>query len=236
MKYTLPNSDEKPKYIEEKFGKIAEKYDLFNDLITFGLHRYWKKFLVKKIKVKKINNCLDLCCGTGDISIEIYRQNPKCKVIGLDFSQEMLKLAKSKIDVTSSIDFLIGDAMQIPFSDSNFEAVTIGYGLRNVSNIKNCLREVFRVLKTDGVFVCLDLGKVRLPIISHISNFYFFRIVPLIGKFLIPNEEMFHYLPYSSVDYPNQESIKNLILEVGFKKVEIHNFVFGASAIHVAYK
>ena len=184
MKYTLPNSDEKPKYIEEKFGKIAEKYDLFNDLITFGLHRYWKKFLVKKIKVKKINNCLDLCCGTGDISIEIYRQNPKCKVIGLDFSQEMLKLAKSKIDVTSSIKFLIGDAMQIPFSDSNFEAVTIGYGLRNVSNIKNCLREVFRVLKTDGVFVCLDLGKVRLPIISHISNFYFFRIVPLIGNVL----------------------------------------------------
>ena len=98
------------------------------------------------------------------------------------------------------------------------------------------MSEIFRVLKTKGVLACLDLGKVKMPIISNINNFYFFKIIPLIGNWLIPGEEMFHYLPHSSTNYPSQESIKHIMLEVGFSNVDIYNFVFGASTIHVAYK
>ena len=115
--------------------------------------------------------------------------------------------------------------MDISSPDSNFDAVTIGYGLRNVSDIKKCLKEIFRVLKPKGVLVSLDVGKVRMPIISSINNFYFFRIVPLIGNILIPNEDMFHYLPNSSIDYPSQDSIKDLMIEIGFENVQIYNFV-----------
>jgi len=236
MKYTLPNSQEKSKYIESKFGVIAKKYDLFNDIITFGLHRHWKKFMVKQTGLNKDNKCLDLCCGTGDISHEVLRQYPNCNVTGLDFSQEMLKIAKAKNTHNSKINFLHGDALHIPFPDESFHAVTIGYGLRNVVDINSCLKEIFRVLKFRGVLLCLDVGKVRIPIISTLNNFYFFRIVPFIGNWLMPGEEMFHYLPQSSLEYPSQESIKNMIQEVGFIKVEIHNFVFGASTLHIAHK
>jgi len=236
MRYSLPKAQEKPKYIEKKFDEIAQKYDLFNDIITLGIHRYWKKFLVRQTKLDKDKNCLDLCCGTGDISREILNQFPNCKVVGLDFSEKMLCIAKSKLINSSNIHFLKGDAMHIPFPDENFDAVTIGYGLRNVANIKNCLKEIFRVLKPDGVLTCLDVGKVHRPIISILINFYFFRIVPLIGNLLIHGEEMFHYLPHSSIEYPCQELIKRFMLDVGFKRVEIYNFFFGASSIHVAHK
>ena len=123
MKYTLPTSKDKPKYIQEKFEGIAKKYDLFNDIITFGMHRYWKKILVKKIELKTNNTCLDLCCGTGDISNEISRQYPEIKITGLDFSKEMLKIATTKISNNQNINFLHGDAMNIPFPDLKFDYI-----------------------------------------------------------------------------------------------------------------
>jgi len=236
MFYTLPSPEEKSNYVEQKFDEIAKKYDYFNDVITFGMHRYWKKFVVRKTGLHPGDHCLDLCCGTGDIAREVLRQYPLCIVTGLDFSEEMLKIAESKNSKNSGIQFLLGDAMKIPFPDANFDAVTIGFGLRNVQNMNGCLQEILRVLKPGGVTVCLDVGKVRLPVIAELSNFYFFHIVPLIGNWLMRGQEMFHYLPHSSLEYPNQELLKHLILEAGFQEAEIHDFFFGASTVHVAYK
>ena len=108
--------------------------------------------------------------------------------------------------------------------------------MRNVKDISYFLREISRVLKPEGVLVSLDVGKVRIPIIAELNHFYFFQIVPIVGKLLMPGEEIFQYLPESSLEYPNQESLKNLMIETGFQKVDFHNFVFGASTVHVAYK
>ena len=236
MAYTLPSAEEKSNYVEQKFDEIAKKYDHFNDVITFGMHRYWKKFVVRQTGLRPGDHCLDLCCGTGDIAREVLRQHPTCNVTGLDFSQEMLKIAESKNCKNSNIQYLLGDAMNIPLPDASFDAVTVGYGLRNVSNLNGCLKEILRVLQPGGVLVCLDIGKVRLPIIAELNNFYFFRIVPLIGNWLMPGQEMFLYLPHSSLEYPNQELLKHLMIETGFLRAEIHDFVFGASTVHVAYK
>ena len=236
MTYTLPNTEDKSNYVEEKFDEIAQKYDRFNDVITFGMHRYWKRFVVRQTGLRVDDECLDLCCGTGDISREILRQHPDWKVTGLDFSAEMLKIAESKNSSNSRIQYLQGDAMNIPFPDANFDAVTIGYGLRNVPDINGSLREILRVLKPGGVLVSLDVGKVRLPIIAELNNFYFFHVVPLIGNMLMPGQEMFQYLPHSSLKYPNQELLKRMMLEIGFQQAEIHDFIFGASTVHVAYK
>ena len=236
MTYTLPGTDEKSRYVEQKFDEIAQKYDRFNDLITFGMHRYWKRFVVRQTGLHPEEHCLDLCCGTGDIAREVLRQYPASKVTGLDFSQKMLNIAKSKSSNNSGIQYLLGDAMEIPFPDTNFDAVTIGYGLRNVPNLNGCLQEILRVLKPGGVLVSLDVGKVRLPVIKELNNFYFFRIVPLIGNLLMPGQDMFQYLPNSSLEYPNQELLKRLMFEAGFQQVEIHDFVFGASTVHVACK
>jgi demethylmenaquinone methyltransferase/2-methoxy-6-polyprenyl-1,4-benzoquinol methylase len=117
-----------------------------------------------------------------------------------------------------------------------FDAVTVGYGLRNVQDLRGCLQEILRVLRPGGVLVSLDVGKVSLPLLAELNHFYFFHVVPLIGKLLMSGEKMFQYLPQSSVEYPNQEFLKNLMTEAGFQKVEFHNFVFGASTVHVAYK
>ena len=236
MIYTLPNTEEKSVYVEQMFNKIAQKYDLFNDIITFGMHRQWKRFVARQTDLQTEQSCLDLCCGTGDIAREVLRQYPSSKVTGLDFSEEMLNIAESKNTSEITVKYVPGDAMNIPFQDAVFDAVTIGYGMRNVQDISQFLREILRVLKPEGVLVSLDVGKVRIPILAELNHFYFFHIVPLIGKLLMPGEEIFKYLPESSLAYPNQNSLKNLMIETGFQKVKFHNFVFGGSAVHVAYK
>ena len=236
MTYTLPNTEEKSVYVEQMFNKIAQKYDLFNDIITFGMHRQWKRFVARQTNLHAEQSCLDLCCGTGDIAREVLRQYPSSKVTGLDFSEEMLNIAESKNNNEITVQYIPGDAMNIPFQDAAFDAVTIGYGMRNVQNISQFLREILRVLKPEGVLVSLDVGKVRIPILAELNHFYFFHIVPLVGKLLMPGEKIFKYLPESSLEYPNQESLTNLMIETGFEKVGFHNFVFGASTVHVAYK
>ena len=236
MTYTLPNNEKKSVYVEQMFNKIAQKYDLFNDIITFGMHRKWKKFVAQQTDLHYKQNCLDLCCGTGDIAREVFRQYPSSEVTGLDFSEEMLNIAESKTPSEINVNYLQGDAMNIPFQDAEFNAVTIGYGMRNVRDIGQFLQEIIRVLKPEGVLVTLDVGKVRIPILAELNHFYFFHIVPLVGKMLIPGEVIFKYLPESSLKYPNQESLKDLMIQNGFQKVEFHNFVFGATTVHVAYK
>ena len=236
MTYTFPNTEEKSVYVEQMFNKIAQKYDLFNDIITFGMHRQWKRFVARQTDLRDEQSCLDLCCGTGDIAREVLRQYPLSKVTGLDFSEEMLNIAESKNTSEIVVKYVQGDAMNVPFQDAVFDAITIGYGMRNVQDISQFLLEILRVLKPEGVLVSLDVGKVRIPILAELNHFYFFHIVPLIGNILIPGEEIFKYLPESSLAYPNQESLKNLMIETGFHKVEFHNFVFGASTVHLAYK
>jgi len=236
MKFSLPNTEEKSVYVEQMFNKIAQKYDLFNDIITFGIHRQWKRFVALQTDLHDEQSCLDLCCGTGDIAREVLRQYPLSKVTGLDFSEEMLNIAESKNTSEIVVKYVLGDAMNIPFQDTIFDAVTIGYGMRNVQDISQFLREILRVLKPKGVLVSLDVGKVHIPILAELNHFYFFHIVPLIGKLLMPGEEIFKYLPESSLEFPNQDSLKNLMIEIGFQKVEFHNFVFGGSSVHVAYK
>ena len=237
MKYQLPNDSEKAQYVQQKFDEIAPKYDLFNDLITFGMHRYWKLFMVRQTGLSENGVCLDLCCGTGDIARRLCHAVPSGRVYALDFSREMLKCAQSSLtEKFPSLTLLQGDAMKLPFGAKTLDAITIGYGLRNVHDLPLCLKEILRVLKPGGVLVSLDVGKVRLPIISTLSQFFFFHIVPWIGKRLYPGQEMFDYLPHSSINYPNQEALKKMMLHSGFKQVDIHDFVFGASTIQVAYK
>ena len=170
MTYTLPNTEEKSVYVEQMFNKIAQKYDLFNDIITFGMHRHWKRFVAQQTDLHAQQSCLDLCCGTGDIAREVLRQYPSSKVTGLDFSEEMLNIAESKNTSEIIVEYMPGDAMNIPFHDAVFDAVTIGYGMRNVQNISKCLGEILRVLKPEGVLVSLDVGKVRIPILAELNQ------------------------------------------------------------------
>ena len=135
-----------------------------------------------------------------------------------------------------SVQWIQGDALRLPFPDGWFAAVTVGYGLRNLDDLTKGLFEIRRILQPGGVLVSLDVGKVRLPVIDVLSLFYFFKLVPKIGEWLMPEQEMFTYLPQSSLKYPDQETLKRKLLEVGFHQAHYYDFVFGASTVHVAYK
>lgn len=236
--YQLPSQEKKPEYVRTNFDGIAKAYDRFNDWNSFFLHRVWKDWVVREaIKcVPKAKSALDLCCGTGDIALRLWKEPQLDQIVGLDFSEKMLSFAFHKIPKDPRVQLLIGDAMELSqFKDGSFDIVTMGFGLRNVSDIKKCLLEIKRVLKKDGVFVNLDVGRVRPAFLKFFADFYFFKIVPLFGYLLYGKEnEMFDYLPHSSKAYPDQETLANILKELGFQNVRFQNFVFGNAVAHVA--
>jgi len=247
MTYHLPKNDQKARYVRDRFDEIARHYDLFNDLITQGQHRYWKKVLVNRLNIGSGQRGADLCCGTGDIAQRALKKinvgnAPGGGVVALDFSSKMLTTAQRRLAFNpkdrgpSGHLVLQGDAMRLPFADNSLEFVTMGYGLRNVTDIAACLREILRVLAPGGGFGSLDVGKVANPLIGPLARFYMFRIVPLIGRLLQPGQEMYTYLPHSTKSFPSQQALAEVMSHQGFEQVEVINFLFGASTIHLARK
>ena len=242
MAYRLPDPENKARYVRDRFDEIAHGYDLFNDLITQGQHRIWKNALVKRLGLAPGAKGLDLCCGTGDIAAREWKiLGGEGRVFALDFSMNMLRIAHKRLSQASmpavaGRAMLCGDAMRLPFADGSLKFVTVGFGLRNVADLAGCLREIQRVLEPGGVLASLDVGKVRFALLRPLVNFYFFRVVPRIGRLLQPGQEMFNYLPESSLAYPGQQELRELMITCGFGKVEVTEFVFGASVIHLARK
>ncbi|MCW7458036.1 ubiquinone/menaquinone biosynthesis methyltransferase [Leptospira bandrabouensis] len=236
--YQLPSQEKKPEYVRSNFDGIAKAYDRFNDWNSFFLHRSWKDWVVREAKkrVPGAKSALDLCCGTGDITLRLSKDRTLDRVVGLDFSEKMLSFAFHKIPKDPRVQLLIGDAMDLSqFADHSFDIVTMGFGLRNVSDLKKCLLEIKRVLKKDGVFVNLDVGRVRPKFLKFFADFYFFKIVPIFGYLLYGKaNEMFDYLPHSSKVYPDQETLAKILMELGYREVRFQNFVFGNAVAHIA--
>jgi demethylmenaquinone methyltransferase/2-methoxy-6-polyprenyl-1,4-benzoquinol methylase len=235
--FQMPDTNKKAEFVRTNFDVIASKYDLFNDLNSFYLHRVWKNSIIQLILnsfPKKNLECLDLCCGTGDISVRLTEVDLVTKVYSVDFSDKMLDVARQRLEGISKSKCEIGDATNLKnFPDASFDVVTVGFGLRNVDNLAKALSEIFRVLKPGGIFVNLDVGKVKNPIIRIFADFYFFKIVPLLGYLIWgAKNDMFDYLPVSSLSYPDQDNLKSMIEKAKFQNVEYKNFVFGNVALH----
>jgi demethylmenaquinone methyltransferase / 2-methoxy-6-polyprenyl-1,4-benzoquinol methylase len=241
MAYRLPPAPERARYVRAKFDEIARHYDLFNDLITQGQHRWWKRVLVRRLGLAPDARGLDLCCGTGDIAARcLARLGPQGRLVAADFSRNMLRIARRRLARAARGQaaplVLCADALRLPFRTGSLDFVTIGYGLRNVAELGTCLDELCRVLRPGGVLASLDVGKVRNRWLRPLAEFYLFRIVPRIGGLLQPGQDMFAYLPASTVDYPEQHALARLLTEHGLGRVEVREYLFGASALHVARK
>jgi len=241
--YRLPSADQKDRYVRAKFDEIAQQYDRFNDWITQGQHRWWKRVLVRRLEIQPGQRGLDLCCGTGDIALRCLGPlHGRGGVIAADFSLNMLALAQRRLSATRSgpetaaSAVMCADAMRLPFADASFNFVTIGYGLRNVKDLAGCLAEIRRVLRPGGVMASLDLGKVRHRWMRPFVDAYMFHVVPWIGRRLQPGQEMFTYLPHSNTTYPHQDALKDLLARSGFGRVELIEYLFGTSVIHLAWK
>jgi demethylmenaquinone methyltransferase/2-methoxy-6-polyprenyl-1,4-benzoquinol methylase len=226
------------------FRRIALRYDLVNDLQSGGLHRFWKRRVTKAARVKEGQLALDVCCGTGDITLGLARCG--AKAVGLDFTSEMLHLARARgqrsrltgqEQITAGKILLVrGDAEKLPFADSTFDAVTIGYGLRNLSDWQLGVREMKRVAKPGGRLVILEFGKPKNLLWRNIYLTYLRLFVPLLGLVFYGNARAYSYILESLHHYPSQVEVASKMRELGLEKVRVFNMLGGAMSIHSAQK
>jgi len=225
--------------VNDLFTAIARRYDLLNDLQSFGLHRRWKRRVAELAAVQPGGRALDLCCGTGDIAFALARRG--AEVTGLDFSQKMLEVAESrrlkKPELkTQKLIFIQGDAQQIPFSDATFDIVTVGYGLRNLMNWETGLAEMQRVARPGARLVVLDFGK---PANALWRNIYFGHLrcsVPLVGWLFCGNADAYAYILESLKHYPAQLAVAEKMRELKLVNVRVINLLGGAMAINYGEK
>ena len=242
--YSLPSDKKKADYVKQNFNEIAPGYDRFNDWVTFGMHRLWKKHVSVRVKemVSETNPLiLDLCTGSGDIAFFLNKQIPEAKIQAIDFSEGMLQALRKKIqasDTGKSIQVKKGDVTQLKFIKSNSaSAVTMGFGLRNVNSREKTFKEILRILKPGGVYINLDVGQVNFKPVAFFHKIYFEKAVPLIGFLLHGSKhEMYCYLPASARKYPDQKSLKKELEIAGFSEVEYKNFLLGSAAMHCSRK
>lgn len=224
--------------VNRLFATIATRYDLINDVQSFGLHRWWKKQLVRMANVRSNERALDLCCGTGDIAFSLAKHG--AQVVGLDFSEPMLKVAQSRSDneraAPDNPEFVAGDAQSTSFSDASFDMVTVGYGLRNLASVDLGLREMVRVLKPGGRLLILDFGKPDNSLWRAIYFGYLRLCVPLFGLVFCGKASAYSYILESLKHYPAQRGVEAKMRELGLVNVRVENPLAGAMGINYGEK
>jgi demethylmenaquinone methyltransferase/2-methoxy-6-polyprenyl-1,4-benzoquinol methylase len=225
--------------VGELFATIARRYDFINDLQSFGLHRLWKRRVLRLAHPQPGERALDLCCGTGDLTLALAKRG--ADVTGLDFSEPMLQVAKEKSAsfsplARSKIDFIRGDAQQIPFAENTFDILTIGYGLRNLADLDAGLRDMLRVTKPGGRFVSLEFGKPPNPAWRGIYFTYLKFALPVFGKLFVGNSAAYAYILESLTHYPAQQVIAEKMTGLGWQKIRVLNLMGGIMSIHYAEK
>src|SRR5699024_7126958 len=230
----------KEERVHAVFENIYENYDTMNSVISFQRHKAWRKNVMKRMDVAKGASALDVCCGTGDWSFALANEvGSEGNVVGLDFSQNMLSVAKDKLNATESnipLQFIQGNAMELPYEENTFDYVTIGFGLRNVPDYMTVLKEMHRVLKPGGKAVCLETSQPTLIGYRQLYYFYFRFIMPLLGRLLAKSYEEYAWLNESAKDFPNKKELKKMFEEAGFKHIQVKSYTGGVAAMHLGIK
>jgi len=235
--YYEPGAERATK-VNELFTRIAGRYDLINDLQSFGLHRYWKKRVIREANPRAGEKALDLCCGTGDIALSLARKG--AEVVGLDFSERMLEIARERqtrggTDF-SRMQFVSGEAQNLPFPDRTFDIITIGYGLRNLASWETGLREMQRVAKRGGRLVILEFGKPENPVWRGIYETYLKLFSPALGLVFCGDPAAYSYILESLRHYPAQRIVGKKMRELGLENVRVINLLGGAMSINYGEK
>lgn len=221
--------------VRDMFSGIASKYDLLNHLLSINIDKRWRRLVREKLSGVLANPdaiVLDVACGTGDLSIELA-SHANARVIGSDFCRPMLTIAKEKTSTSAlPIPYLESDAMKMPFADSSFDAVTIAFGLRNLSNFRDGLIELRRILRSGGRLVVLEFSSPIVPGFRALFDFYFTQILPRIGGVVSGSRGAYEYLPDSVSKFPDQKRLVEMMREVGFESVDYTNLTGGIAAIH----
>lgn len=230
----------KEQFVHSVFESIAHRYDRMNTILSFRRHKAWRKFTMKMMAVKPGDTAIDVCCGTCDWAIALAEASGTGEIVGLDFSQNMLKVAESKIrerGLDRQIRLIHGNAMALPFADNTFDHATIGFALRNVPDYRHVLREMARVVKPGGQVVSLELSKPTWAPFRAVYYLYFQRVLPWLGKWLADRYEQYRWLPESLVQFPDYNELARIMeSEDVFESVRVYPLTGGIAAVHIGTK
>ncbi len=238
--YETVDSAEKAGRVRQVFDSVASRYDIMNDLMSFGVHRLWKRYAIELAGVRKGQKVLDLAAGTGDLSARFAGLvGPKGEVVFSDINAAMLEQGRQRMandGLIGNVRYVQADAQHLPFPDNSFDCVTIAFGLRNVTDKQLALGAMYRVLKPGGRLLVLEFSKVEAQPLKCSYDFYSFKLLPKIGKFVANDEESYRYLAESIRMHPDQETLKRMMEKAGFERTEFFNLTGGVVAVHRGYK
>ena len=231
---------EKEHLVADVFHSVADKYDLMNDLMSFGIHRLWKRFTIDCAGVRPGQKILDLAGGTGDLTAKFSRLvGDTGEVVLADINDSMLKVGREKLrnkGLVSNIRYVQANAENLPFPDNYFDLITIGFGLRNVTHKDKALASMYRALKPGGRLLVLEFSKPTNAVMSKLYDFYSFKVLPKMGQLVAKDSDSYQYLAESIRMHPDQETLKGMMDEVGFEQVTYHNLTQGVVALHRGFK
>jgi demethylmenaquinone methyltransferase / 2-methoxy-6-polyprenyl-1,4-benzoquinol methylase len=232
-KFYVPGAERAAK-VDDLFAVVAPRYDLINDLQSLGLHRFWKRRFVQIAQPRSGDRILDLCCGTGDIAFALADSG--AKVLGLDFSAAMLRVAQRRAITQPGVCWIRGDALRLPFGEGEFDILTIGYGLRNLAYFPAAILEMLRVLRPRGRLLVLDFGKPDNPIWRRIYFAYLEWLVPVFGRLFCGDAATHSYIRESLKHYPTQRGVAALMAEMNCERVHTVNLLGGIMSINYGEK
>lgn len=231
---------DKQKMVANVFQSVAQKYDLMNDLMSFGIHRLWKRYTIDCSGVRTGMRVLDIAGGTGDLTAQFSRRvGPSGEVVLADINDAMLEVGRDKLrnrGIVGNVRYVQANAEELPFADDSFDIITIAFGLRNVTDKQKALESMFRVLKPGGRLLVLEFSKPQPPLLSQAYDFYSFNVLPKMGQLVAGDAASYQYLAESIRMHPDQETLKGMMEQAGYAEVSYHNLTGGIVAMHRGYK
>jgi len=238
--YKTVDSSDKAGLVGNVFHSVAEKYDVMNDLMSFGVHRLWKRYTIEQSAVRPGQSVLDLAGGTGDLAAKFSRRvGHSGRVVLADINESMLRVGRERLTnmgIVGNIEYALANAEALPFENDSFDCITIAFGLRNVTDKDKALESMHRVLKPGGRLLVLEFSKPVLPLLSKAYDAYSFTALPFMGKLVANDADSYRYLAESIRMHPDQETLKTMMDTAGFFKTSYHNMTGGVVALHKGFK
>jgi demethylmenaquinone methyltransferase/2-methoxy-6-polyprenyl-1,4-benzoquinol methylase len=232
--------EDKKARVRGVFDSVADRYDLMNDLMSLGLHRAWKRFTLLQTGLRVGDRALDLAAGSGDLSLGLAKQvGREGYVLSTDINARMLARGRDRLldaGHAANVQFVIADAERLPFRSRRFHCVTIGFGLRNVTDKSAALESMYRVLKPGGRALILEFSRLTLESLAPLYDFYSFQVLPRLGRLVLDDASSYRYLAESIRRHPDQDTLKELMEARGFERCRYHNLAGGIVALHIGYR